>query len=83
MKLFIANLAYSVRQIDLRALFEPFGTVTEASVARDKESGESRGFGFVALSDPEDALRAIDELDQTEAYGRKLTVQESRAKVVR
>ncbi len=74
--LYVGNLAFSVSSDDLRAAFEKFGTVTSASVVSDRETGRSRGFGFVEMSDGGDA--AISGLNGTEIQGRTVTVNEAR-----
>lgn len=74
--LYVGNLPFSVNADDLRAAFEKFGTVTSASVVSDRETGRSRGFGFVEMSDGGDA--AISGMNGTEMQGRTLTVNEAR-----
>ena len=77
-KLYVGNLAYSVTNEDLEALFSQAGKVDTATVVMDKFSGQSRGFGFVEMSDSNDAARAIQEFDQTELKGRAIRVNEAR-----
>jgi RNA recognition motif-containing protein len=74
--LYVGNLPFSVSADDLRAAFEKFGTVTSASVVSDRETGRSRGFGFVEMSDGGEA--AISGLNGTDFQGRTLTVNEAR-----
>lgn len=74
MKLFVARLDYSVDSEELRTVFEEYGTVTSCSVVTDKETGRSRGFGFVEMSD-DDANQAIRQLDQSELRGREMVVK--------
>lgn len=74
--LYVGNLAFSVNSDDLRAAFEKFGTVSSASVVMDRETGRSRGFGFVEMSDGGDA--AISGLNGTDLQGRTVTVNEAR-----
>ncbi len=77
-KLYVGNLAYSVTNEDLEALFSQAGKVDTATVVMDKFSGQSRGFGFVEMADSNDAARAIQEFDQTELKGRAIRVNEAR-----
>jgi RNA recognition motif-containing protein len=65
---------------DLRGLFEAHGTVSSANVITDRETGRSRGFGFVELADDNEAKTAIEALHETEAEGRTLVVNEARPK---
>ena len=76
-KLFVGNLAYAVTSDDLRELFSQIGTCEEASVVLDRDSGQSRGFAFVRMSNPDDADRAQKEFDGTELKGRKLRVDKA------
>ena len=71
--LFVSNFRYDVTEDDLREIFEPYGPVQRVKVLIDRETGRSRGFGFVEL---EDGLRAIAELDGCEWGGRTLRVRE-------
>lgn len=77
MKLYVGNLPFRTTDEDLRAAFRKFGEVLSAQVLTDRETGRSRGFGFVELSD-EDARRAIDEMDGADLAGRRIVVNESR-----
>ena len=74
MKIFVARLDYSVSSDELKTVFEEYGSVTSCSVVLDKETGRSRGFGFVEMSD-EDANLAIRQLDQSEIRGRDIVVK--------
>jgi len=76
-KLFVGNLAYAVTSEDLRALFSQIGACEEASVVLDRDSGQSRGFAFVRMANPDDAERAQKELDGTDLKGRKLRVDKA------
>lgn len=78
MTIYVGNLSYNVTSEDLRALFEPFGTVTMAEVQVKSRTGQSRGFGLVELPNPDEARAAIDALNGREHEGRALTVNESR-----
>ena len=74
--LYVGNLSYNTTSDDLREAFEQYGTVTEAQVISDRETGRSRGFGFVEMDDGADA--AIEGLNGTDLSGRTLTVNEAR-----
>ena len=74
--LYVGNLSFSVTADDLRAAFGQYGTVTSATVVSDRETGRSRGFGFVEMSDGGEA--AIEALNGNELQGRALTVNEAR-----
>ena len=77
-KLYVGNLGYGVSSSDLEQLFAPFGTVTSAQVIGDRETGRSKGFGFVEMSTDEEAQAAIQGLNGQEHDGRALTVNEAR-----
>jgi RNA recognition motif-containing protein len=80
-KLFVGNLSYSVTSESLEELFKQFGEVEPAAVIMDRETGRSKGFGFVEMNDDAAADAAIKALDGNEQDGRKLTVNEARPKV--
>jgi RNA recognition motif-containing protein len=77
MKLFVGNLPWSVTDQDLEEMFAPFGAVGSAKVITDRDTGRSRGFGFVEMND-DSARNAIADLNESEISGRKLTVNEAR-----
>jgi RNA recognition motif-containing protein len=77
-KLYVGNLAFSVTNEDLEALFGQIGKVDNVAVVTDKFSGQSRGFGFVQMADSNEAARAISELNGTELKGRAIKVNEAR-----
>jgi len=77
MNIYVGNLPHSTSESDLRKLFEQFGEILSARVITDKYTGESRGFGFVEMSD-EEAQKAIAELDGTDVEGRTLKINEAR-----
>jgi RNA recognition motif-containing protein len=77
-KLYVGNLAYSVTNSDLEALFSQAGTVASVAVITDKFSGQSKGFGFVEMNDPADAAKAIQQFNETELKGRNIKVNEAR-----
>ena len=74
--LYVGNLPFGTTTDDLRDAFAPFGSVSRAQVVSDRETGRSRGFGFVEMEDGGDA--AIDAMNGTEFQGRTLTVNEAR-----
>ena len=77
-RLYVGNLKYTVDSDQLRELFEQFGSVTSAEVLSDRDTGRSRGFGFVEMANDEEALAAIETLDGRDHDGRRLTVNEAR-----
>lgn len=80
MRIFVGNLNYRTDDEGLRAAFEPFGDVTEATVVVDRYSDRSRGFGFVEMPDNSQAEAAIAGLNGQDLDGRSLTVNESQPK---
>ncbi len=78
MKLYVGNLSYTTTQEALRAKFEEFGSVDEATVITDRDSGRPRGFGFVEMPNAEEANRAIAEVNNAVLDGRTLRVNEAR-----
>ena len=78
MKLYVGNLAFQTSSFDLEELFGGLGTVESATVVEDRETGRSRGFGFVEMSSKEEGEKAIDELNGKEFNGRNLTVNEAK-----
>ena len=82
-KLFVGNLSYSVTSDQLREMFAGFGQVDSATVITDRDSGRSKGFGFVEMANDEEAEAAIKAMDGNEQEGRRLTVNEARPKVDR
>lgn len=78
MNLYISNLSYNITDADLRELFAEYGEITSAKVITDRETGRSRGFGFVELSDEELAKKAIEELNQASYDEKIINVTEAR-----
>ncbi|MFL6373774.1 MAG: RNA recognition motif domain-containing protein [Pyrinomonadaceae bacterium] len=78
MKLYVGNLSFQTSSADLEELFAGIGAVESASVVEDRETGRSRGFGFVEMSSKEDGERAIAELNGTQFGGRELKINEAR-----
>lgn len=79
-KLYVGNLSYDMQDRDLQELFAEYGTVTSAKIVTDRESGRSKGFGFVEMSTDAEAQAAITALNGQEVNGRALTVNEARPK---
>jgi cold-inducible RNA-binding protein len=77
-KLYVGNLSYGVSEDDLRQLFEVHGTVVSAQVIFDRDTGRSKGFGFVEMGSEEEAQAAISALNNQDHNGRNLTVNEAR-----
>jgi cold-inducible RNA-binding protein len=77
-KLYVGNLTYGVTSSDLEKLFAPHGTVQSAQVIMDRDTGRSKGFGFVEMSSGTEATAAINALNGKESDGRALTVNEAR-----
>ena len=78
MNIYVSNLAYSATDDDLRQLFESYGTVDKVSIITDRDTGQSRGFGFVEMPDSAAAKAAMQGLQGKELEGRTLTVDEAR-----
>ena len=79
-KLYVGNLPYSVADSDLQRLFEAHGSVVSAQVIMDRDTGRSKGFGFVEMGNDSEAQAAIAALNGSEVDGRSLTVNEARPK---
>jgi len=81
--IFVGNLDFSVREEAIRALFETYGTVERVSIMTDRETGRSRGFAFVEMTNEGEAERAISALNGKDMSGRALNVNEARPKTER
>jgi RNA recognition motif-containing protein len=79
-KLFVGSLPWSVDDQKLKETFEPHGNVVSANVVTDRNSGRSRGFGFVEMESAEDAQKAISTLNDSEMDGRNIVVNEAKAR---
>jgi RNA recognition motif-containing protein len=77
-KLYVGNLAYSIRDEDLQQAFAPYGSVASAKVMMDRESGRSKGFGFVEMGNDAEAQAAIQGMNGQPLSGRPLVVNEAR-----
>jgi len=82
-KLYCGNLNFNTSSNDLDTLFSEFGTVNSAEVINDRDTGRSKGFGFVEMSADSEAMAAISGINGKEHDGRTLTVNEARPKVER
>lgn len=77
MNIYVGNLSYNVEELDLKEIFEEYGAVSSVKIITDKFTGKSKGFGFVEMSNDDEAKRAIDELNGGELESRKIVVNES------
>lgn len=80
MNIYVSNLSFNIQDEELKNLFTPYGAVTSAKVINDRDTGRSKGFGFVEMEDDKAAREAIQELDQSTIDGRPLKVSEARPK---
>lgn len=80
MNIYVSNLSFNVQDEDLRGFFTPYGEVTSARIINDRETGQSRGFGFVEMPDNAAAKKAIEELNDATVEGRNIKVMEARPK---
>ena len=79
-KLFVGGVSWDTTEDGLRKAFEPFGEVTEAKIITDRDTGRSRGFGFVTFADAANAMAAISKMDGTELDGKTIRVNEAQDK---
>jgi cold-inducible RNA-binding protein len=77
MKLFVAGIPYDFDDVDLKEMFELYGAVNSAKVVMDRETGKSKGFGFVDMPDDTEARQAIETLDNASIRGKKMAVKEA------
>src|SRR5581483_3921065 len=80
MNIYVANLSFNVQDEDLKDFFTPYGEVTSAKVITDRETGKSRGFGFVEMTDEAASKKAIAELDGATVEQRTISVSEAKPK---
>lgn len=78
MNIFVTKMNYGTSEVSLRELFEEFGEVSSAKVIMDKETGRSKGYGFVEMPNDGEAKRAIGDLNETEFEGNTIIVKEAR-----
>ena len=81
--IFVGNLSFNTNEDELRQLFEPHGQVDRVSIMTDRDTGRSRGFGFVEMASNEDGEKAITALNGTQVGGRTINVNEARPKTER
>lgn len=81
--MYVSNLGFHVSEDELRQLFEPFGQVSSAKVIKDRETGRSRGFGFVEMNSEAEARQAMSKLNNKELEGRAISVTIAREKAPR
>jgi RNA recognition motif-containing protein len=81
--IFVGNLNFNTGEDELRQMFEQFGQVDRVSIMTDRDTGRSRGFGFVEMTNAEDGEKAIAALNGTQLGGRTLNVNEARPKMER
>lgn len=82
-KIYVGNLGFSVTNEDLKTKFEQYGNVDSAKVITDRDTGRSKGFGFVEMSNSQEAGQAIEALNGSDFLGRALTVNEAKPQVPR
>ncbi|HWB65092.1 MAG TPA: RNA-binding protein [Chitinophagales bacterium] len=80
MNIYVSNLSYNVNDGDLKQLFTEYGEVSSAKVIIDRETGRSRGFGFVEMPNKDEAIKAMNALHEAEYDGKVLNVNEARPK---
>ncbi len=78
MRIYIGNMPYSITSEDLSEMFGEYGHVQDATVIMDRETGRSKGFGFIEMPNNSEADRAIKELNSTQLQGRMITVNQAR-----
>ena len=78
MNIYVGNLDFRVDENDLEGIFEEYGNVSSSKIITDKLSGKSKGFGFVAMEDNDDAVRAIEELNGAVLEDREMVVNEAK-----
>ena len=77
-RIYVGGLPFSTTEAEMNALFATYGAVTSAKLITDRESGQSRGFGFVEMANDAEATTAMEKLNGTDFGGRKLTINEAR-----
>jgi len=82
-KIYVGNFSFSMTESELRSLFEPHGSIESATIATNRDTGRSRGFGFVSMPNDEEAEKAMAALNGKDLGGRALTVNEARPQTER
>jgi RNA recognition motif-containing protein len=80
MNIYVGNLNFKVKEHELEELFEEYGEVSSSRVVTDRDTGRSRGFGFITMDNDDEAAKAIDELNGTTFQDRELVVNEAKPK---
>lgn len=80
MNIYVGNLNYRIKEADLQQIMEDYGTVSSVKVITDRETGKSKGFGFVEMSNEDEGSKAIAELNGAEYEGRAMVVKEAKPK---
>jgi RNA recognition motif-containing protein len=80
MNIYIGNLSYNLTEQDLQKLFEAYGKVDRSNIISDRETGRSKGFGFIEMPEQSEGQKAIEELDGQDVDGRNIRVNEARPK---
>ena len=83
MNIYVSNLSYGTSAESLQQLFAEYGEVTSANIITDRETGRSRGFGFIDMSNDEEGQKAIDELNETDFEGKTINVSVARPRTER
>ena len=83
MNIYVGNLAYAMHEEDLQELFAGFGPVTSVNIIKDRDTGNSKGFGFVEMENEADGEKAIQDLDGTPVKGRNIKVNQARPRTER
>ncbi len=83
MNIYVGNLAYAMQEEDLQDLFAGFGPVTSVNIIKDRDTGNSKGFGFVEMENEADGEKAIEELDGSAVKGRNIKVNQARPRTER
>lgn len=78
MNIYVGNLSFETTENEIESAFQEFGDVNSVNIIKDRDSGRSKGFGFVEMADQQSAQDAIEKLDRTELNGRSLTVNEAK-----
>ncbi|MFV0391390.1 MAG: RNA recognition motif domain-containing protein [Paludibacteraceae bacterium] len=81
MNIYFGNLSYKVRENDLQGILAEYGEITSCKVIKDRDTGKSKGFGFVEMANDDEAAKAIEELNGAELDGRTMVVKEAKPKV--
>ena len=82
-KIYVGNFSFNMTESELRSMFESYGSVESATVATDRDTGRSRGFGFVSMPNDDEAEKAMAALNGKDSGGRALTVNEARPQTQR